>query len=990
MVNGELDKCEDSPARKSNACGKLLNDIAINNDINSENAKLWSPIGHYNGYTYRYTGSFDGDGHTISGMKVNMTGPWTAENYTYAGLFGFANCTVADLTIENSSVNVDVSCAHCFVGGLCGNSEGGTFTNCNVDCNVNVKNSASNNSTSAGVLFGIISGNVDNCVVTGNVKIYSTESKDSSAGVFSGLQKRGTINNSYSTGNAEIISQGGENSAGGFVGRQNLGTINNSYSTGNVIVNNNSSNSSRVYAGGFIGRLVNVSTIENSHSTGNVTINTSNSSNTGEIQVGGFASCCKGGTFSKCYSTGNVSIKGYGNIRSGGFIGQVETACNISNCYAQGNVAGASLGNGSNHKSGGFIGNTWANEVGTKSITKCYASGSLTIDNKRDTYAGNFKGSGDIDEPNSDLYCSDFPIIKNGSGNLIEDTTGTKKSVEVFASGEVTYLLNGSKSEAEVGETLVWYQSLDNELSPHDPYPVFDSSRGIVYCGYVDCINKGYSNRSDVPLQPGEHNFTEASNGFCTRCGKYQPCTTVSEDNSGSVSNPYLIENAGQLYWFAAVVNNELDKCAFPSAARNTNACAKLIRNIEINTEEETSSENTRLWTPIGQGYGDATDMYKGVFDGNSKTISGIKVDLKEGAAEICTLGLFGSVSESTIKNVGVKKSDVYAEDLNSLYAGGLVGYAYNSTIVNSYTDIDITCDGNEVIAGGFVGAQCEGGAITNCYSTGNITAEGSEVVIAGGFAGEQLLMSNNQGCSISNIYAMGNIAVDGLGQKNVGKLIGEQTGNFTPTVTHAYYSGASSLPIGDGIAVLTVGAEKTADEFENFAVKDLLQGYVNGNSSVSQPLLSWVQAENNPEFSWDSHLLSVNISWGTMMFENHVNPVSEDKRWTIEDGENVVTFVNKSDGAKLRYTAEFSCSDGVSGVTGEFFHSAGDWTYEDIADEFHTYTCPMVNSSEMAGTNLRTSTLVLSGAPIGIDFSHYTDESNAVQIGTINLTISG
>ena len=630
VVNGELNKCEGSPVRKSNACGKLFNDIVINNDISSEHARLWSPIGHYNGYTYRYTGSFDGNGHTISGMKVNMTGPWTAENYTYAGLFGFANCIVSDLNIENSSVNVDVSCTRCFVGGLCGDTEGGMFTNCSVDCNVNVKNSASNNSTSAGVLFGIISGNADSCVATGDVKIDSTGSKDSSAGVFSGLQKRGTINNSYSTGNAEIASVGGENSAGGFVGRQNLGTINNSYTTGNVIVNNNSINSSYVYAGGFIGRLVDVSTIENSYSTGNVTINTLNSSNTGEIQVGGFVSCCKGVTFSKCYSTGNVFVKGYGNIRSGGFIGQVETACDINNCYSWGNVVSTSLGNGSNHKSGGFVGNMWSKEVGTKSITKCYASGSLTVDNKRDIYAGNFKGFGNIDEPNSDLYCSDFPIIKNGSGNLIEDTTGTKKSVEVFASGEVTYLLNGSKSEAEAGETLVWYQSLDNELNPHDPYPVFDSSRGIVYCGYVDCVNKSYSNRSDVPLHPGEHNFTEASNGFCTRCGKYQPCTTASENNSGSDSNPYLIENAGQLYWFAAVVNNELDKCVNPPQQKNVNACAQLNKNIVINTNEEINSNNSRLWVPIGQGDVTTANMYGGIFNGNNKTISGMKIDVRE------------------------------------------------------------------------------------------------------------------------------------------------------------------------------------------------------------------------------------------------------------------------------------------------------------------------------------------------------------------------
>lgn len=220
--------------------------------------------------------------------------------------------------------------------------------------------------------------------------------------------------------------------------------------------------------------------------------------------------------------------------------------------------------------------------------------------------------------------------------------------------------------------------------------------------------------------------------------------------------------------------------------------------------------------------------------------------------------------------------------------------------------------------------------------------------------------------------------------------MVGKQTGNFTPNITYAYYSSVSDLPSGDDIIVFTVGTEKTDNEFKNFAVKDLLQDYVNENSSISQPLSLWVQAENSPEFSWDDHLLSVNVSWGTMIFENHSDPISENKRWTIANGENAIIFINTSTGAKLRYTAEFSCDTDISGITGNFSHSEGDWTYEDIVDGIHTYTYPMVNSPEMSsGANLRTTTLKLNGIPTGINFSHHTDESNAIQIGIINLTIS-
>ena len=994
FVNCELDKCQDPPSYNRNACAKLMNDIVINEDISSENARLWTPMGHCdssNVSKYRYGGTFYGDNHTISGIKVNMTEPWPTERDIHAGFVGYGYCRVYDLTIENSSVTVNTSCNRCYIGGFCGNSEGGECSNCKIDCDVYASSSANNGYVTAGVLFGITKCNVNDCIVTGTSEINDTGGNETALGGAIGTQKGGVVSSNSFSGNVEFNSiKNKEITIGGFIGRHNTGTVNNSFSTGHFVVNNNSTTVSRVYGGGFIGRFADVSTVENSYSTMDVTVTNTNSTNTGEMQVGGFTGACKGTTFSKCYATGNLVVTSQGNMRSGGFIGQVETKCNISDCYARGNINGTTPNNSGNHKSGGFIGNLWANASGTKSITRCYSSGSLTINTRVRLEAGKFKGSGDIDAPNDDLYCSDFPINKTGAGSFTENTTGTPKSTEEFASGEVTYLLNGSTSEAEPGEELVWYQSVDNNLSPHDPYPVFDSNRGIIYCGYVDCINQGYSNRV-LPLQPGEHNFSEGTNGFCTGCGKYQPCDfdAESQENPGSTLNPYIITNAGQLYWFAAVVNNELDKCADPPAVRDVNACAQLTQNIIINTDEEISSENPRLWTPIGQGDTTIANMYAGTFDGNNKTISGMKIDiLEDTTGEYTTLGLFGSTYEATIKNVSVINSSVYAENLNGLYAGGLAGHAFNSTISNSYCAVDIVCISQEMIIGGFVGVQWDGGTITNCYSTGNITATVSDDVVTGGFVGEQLLMSNNRNCDILNSYSIGNINIDGFGQKDVGRLVGKQMGNSTSTVSDSYYLISSALPSGSDVTVLTVGTSKTATEFNNFAVKDSLQDYVNNYSTVTQPLLSWVQGENYPLFNIEQEI-NANISWGDMIFAYNEDGPGDDK-WSIDLGQNVVTFNNCSTGLKLRYTANYNNISGVTGITGTIVHEDGDWTYQDINQGVSTHTHPMVNSPDMTySTNSRATTLTLSGTPSGVDFSGHTDKSSAIPIGNITLTIS-
>lgn len=81
------------------------------------------------------------------------------------------------------------------------------------------------------------------------------------------------------------------------------------------------------------------------------------------------------------------------------------------------------------------------------------------------------------------------------------------------------------------------------------------------------------------------HNFSE--NGFCVNCGFYQPDVLNG--------NHYEISNAGMLYWFASLVNDDKSYAEFET--KNGEARAVLVKDIIVNTDIQ--SANIRSWKPI-------------------------------------------------------------------------------------------------------------------------------------------------------------------------------------------------------------------------------------------------------------------------------------------------------------------------------------------------------------------------------------------------------
>ncbi|MHB1564898.1 MAG: GLUG motif-containing protein [Leptospirillum sp.] len=248
----------------------------------------WTPLGNV---STPFTGTFNGNGHTVSGYTITAT-----ENMT-----GFIGALGSTGKVENLGVTGTVDGGtNCEVGGLVGYNNGGTISYSYATGNVS-------GTGSVGGLVGCNNGTISYSYATGNV------SGSSGVGGLVGTNS-GTISYSYATGNVS-----GSSGVGGLVGT-NSGTISYSYATGNVIGQNNAIN-----VGGLVG--YNNGTISYSYATGTV-IGQNNA-----IDVGGLVGY-NNGTISYSYATGAVS----GTNSVGGLVGDNNGTIQYS--YATGAVSG--------------------------------------------------------------------------------------------------------------------------------------------------------------------------------------------------------------------------------------------------------------------------------------------------------------------------------------------------------------------------------------------------------------------------------------------------------------------------------------------------------------------------------------------------------------------------------------------------------------------------------------------------------------------------
>ena len=342
-----------------------------------------------------------------------------------------------------------------------------------------------------------------------------------------------------------------------------------------------------------------------------------------------------------------------------------------------------------------------------------------------------------------------------GKATLKEDLTiASGESIEFESGASIT---NPEKLTLADGASLL----VDGEEHTHNKdgdvtYTWKDDKEHIKNVACKDCPI-GY-----VTKETESHSIGE--NGFCACDNVYQPAnlTTDKYDINGDDSKDavYEISNAGQLYWFAGLVNGTLS-----GVTQNTSANAVLTKDIVVNKNvlkpDGTVNEGTfKEWTPIAT----SASPYTGIFEGQNHTISGLYFNQEESY----DIGLFGR-NNGKIANAGILDSYFYGTSK----VGGVCGNNYTGTITNCYNTGSVSGFGT---LGGVSGYNYTG-SITNCYNTGNVSGSSGFV---GGVSG-----CNSKG-TIINSYNAGSVS----GLEHVGGVSGD---NDTGSITDCYNIGSVS-----------------------------------------------------------------------------------------------------------------------------------------------------------------------------------------------------
>ena len=548
----------------------LTADITINKDVlnslsfsengtvteNGTSFRAWTPIG--NAY-HCFRGVFDGNGHSISGLYFNDN------TVSDVGLIGSSGSTLSGCTIRNITVKDSFFMGKSTVGAIAGRLVYSSVKNCSQSGlvigmtgtvggivgygdNVNIENCLNEGTVGlmtsrgprgeqvGGVIGGLNEGELKECRNKGAVRGYAyvggavgmlrlatvvdfenegeitgNSVGNSTGGVVGIIRYGGSVENCINkgavSGGASVGGIVGAKEAGTVTDCQNTGAISGETSVGGVVGYNRDNNADYSIknctnggavkgnnsVGGVIGVHYSVARAENCFNTGDVTGNT---------KVGGVVGNNSGSLF-RCCNLGNVT----GISEVGGVAGENSNSIvSLSACFNKGNVSGESSVGGIAGKNSGVV--SYNYNIGAVSGTSgvgAVVGTSLVGSEQRNYYLK-------TDSLNTQI---------GGIDGADRSSSAEGKSVEAFASGEVTYLLDFNFGQTLFGENA-------------DEYPVFLTENNRVYRAYVSCIKgKVYSNNADLSEKSLEH-FDVDGDGTCDYCDAENAGNEGNTGNTGT------------------------------------------------------------------------------------------------------------------------------------------------------------------------------------------------------------------------------------------------------------------------------------------------------------------------------------------------------------------------------------------------------------------------------------------------------------------------
>ena len=689
-------------AQISNIKFDIQSCYTLHSDVNLENIE-WIPIGKDGA---AFTGSFDGNGFTISNLFLNQP---TSDN---VGFFGYTNnATLKNINISNINVTGKNN-----VGALTGYEAGGSGS---VD-NCSVSGTGIINGTGyVGGLVGRLYGSISSCYSTINVNSTGSYTGGLAGYCTNSNNLTPSITRSYATGDVTSTSS----NVGGLVGRC-VGNITESYATGNV--------KGTSYVGGLVGYAnlafsynssTYVCTIKDSFSLGSVTGTDSNP------YVGGLLGYVSGGVLKNCYCAGIITPNG---TNTGGIIGYVGSVTMIG-CYYDSMASG-------------YI------------PQDSYDVGRLTSGmTNQSTFSGwDFSSVWTIEQSISYPYLRNItkPQMSNIPVNEVAGGDGTSANPYIIENTaqlnsmkydlQSCYKLNSDIDLANTEWTVVGKNGAPFTGSfngnGHTISNIYISQPTLDYIGLF-----GYTNNATIKdlkinnVSISGKSYVGSLIGYAAgSSGNIQGC---------SIGGTGTINGTGYVGGLTGYFNGTIDKCnatiniscgtggyagglaGYCTVVSGTSSRPSVSKSYATGNVAGTGSYNGGL---IGNCTGNVSECYA---MGN---VAGVNyVGGLVGYARLSFSS--GSTSYACQINDCFAGGRVTGTNSSSGYAGGLIGYLNAGTLKNSYSVGRVTGAGSSV--GGLHG-YITSATVTNCYFDSNTT--GLTIPVAQARSTTQMMQQSN------------------------------------------------------------------------------------------------------------------------------------------------------------------------------------------------------------------------------------------------------